>query len=246
MLFSSGDFSFLLTLSSLVSVFSFLMVALKIETTRSCKGVSLRMMECPLVLFSDDCSNTFDVLRCFLMTFPLLLAVVLCYFDVTSRLSGDLLLPALRHRALRRLPALRQERRLVLPDLRGAGILPRGDHGVPRSRVFSSFLLVVGGVSRYFCRFRYTSSYDPSTDNFQHHWLALGAFGLCLGQRKGPGSGATKLFQAENRPETARSLIFHPNLNDFLPSDISWAFALYLESVAAPGHEDSEASHTMS
>lgn len=82
MLFSSGDFSFLLTLSSLVSVFSFLMVALKIETTRSCKGVSLRMMECPLVLFSDDCSNTFDVLRCFLMTFPFLLAVVLCYFDV--------------------------------------------------------------------------------------------------------------------------------------------------------------------
>lgn len=29
-----------------------------------------------------------------------------------------------------------------------------------------------------------------------------------------------------------RSLIFHPNLNNFLPSDISWAFALYLESVA--------------
>lgn len=84
MLFSSGDFSFLLTLSSLeawwqrpllschsesfvtlsippmqqksehgsltveteVSVFSFLMVALKIEAGRSCKGVSLRMMEC--------------------------------------------------------------------------------------------------------------------------------------------------------------------------------------------------------
>lgn len=30
-----------------VSVFSFLMVALKIEAGRSCKGVSLRMMECP-------------------------------------------------------------------------------------------------------------------------------------------------------------------------------------------------------
>eukprot|EP00437_Effrenium_voratum_P059804 CAMPEP_0181489396 /NCGR_PEP_ID=MMETSP1110-20121109/48954_1 /TAXON_ID=174948 /ORGANISM="Symbiodinium sp., Strain CCMP421" /LENGTH=240 /DNA_ID=CAMNT_0023616215 /DNA_START=56 /DNA_END=779 /DNA_ORIENTATION=- len=51
MLFSSGDFSFLLTLSSLVSVFSFVMVALKIETGRSCKGVSLRMMECYLAIF---------------------------------------------------------------------------------------------------------------------------------------------------------------------------------------------------
>merc|ERR1711957_1006765 len=33
-------------------------------------------------------------------------------------------------------------------------------------------------------------------------------------------------------PALAVSLIFHPNLNNFLPSDIAWAFALYLESVA--------------
>ena len=47
MLVSSGDFSFLLTLSSLLSMFSFLMVALKMETNRSCKGVSMKMMEWP-------------------------------------------------------------------------------------------------------------------------------------------------------------------------------------------------------
>lgn len=35
-----------LTVETEVSVFSFLMVALKIEAGRSCKGVSLRMMEC--------------------------------------------------------------------------------------------------------------------------------------------------------------------------------------------------------
>merc|ERR1719222_1153655 len=48
---SSGDFSFLLTLSSLVSVFSFLMVALKIEAGGTVKGVSLKMMECYIAIF---------------------------------------------------------------------------------------------------------------------------------------------------------------------------------------------------
>merc|ERR1719378_523193 len=50
-LFSSGDFSFLLTLSSLVSMFSFLMVVVKIESYRSVKGVSLKMMECYIAVF---------------------------------------------------------------------------------------------------------------------------------------------------------------------------------------------------
>merc|ERR1719343_1898308 len=49
--FSSGDFSFLLTLSSLVSMFSFLMVAMAIETTKTVKGVSLKMMECYIAVF---------------------------------------------------------------------------------------------------------------------------------------------------------------------------------------------------
>merc|ERR1719326_1308930 len=49
--FSSGDFSFLLTLSSLVSMFSFLMVAMAIEAGKSVKGVSLKMMECYILVF---------------------------------------------------------------------------------------------------------------------------------------------------------------------------------------------------
>lgn len=56
-LFSDGDFSFLMTMSSLISTFAFLMVFYKIEMTRSCAGVSLKMMECYVVLiFSRLCS----------------------------------------------------------------------------------------------------------------------------------------------------------------------------------------------
>lgn len=56
-LFSDGDFSFLMTLSSLVSTFSFLMVVFKIENIRSCAGVSLKMFECYVVLiFARLCS----------------------------------------------------------------------------------------------------------------------------------------------------------------------------------------------
>lgn len=148
MLFSSGDFSFLLTLSSLVSVFSFLMVALKIEAGRSCKGVSLRMMECYLAIF---------------------------FFRLCAIVPFE-------------------------------GYLPFDKSGDWFYQTCEALGFCLAGTMVYFCRFRYAATYDPSTDNFQHHWLALGAAGL--------------------------SLIFHPNLNNFLPSDISWAFALYLESVA--------------
>merc|ERR1719359_1016671 len=56
-LFSSGDFSFLLTLSSIVGMFSFLMVAIKIESAKSVKGVSLKMMECyVLICFCRLCA----------------------------------------------------------------------------------------------------------------------------------------------------------------------------------------------
>merc|ERR1712023_461408 len=53
-------------------------------------------------------------------------------------------------------------------------------------------------------------TYDPNTDNFMHVWIIL--------------------------PAAAVSLILHPNLNNFLPSDIAWAFALYLESVTVLPH----------
>eukprot|EP01066_Platyproteum_vivax_P008322 Platyproteum_vivax@DN3474_c0_g1_i1.p1 len=49
-LFSDGDFSFLMTLSSLIGLFTFLMVLYNMETNKSCVGVSLKMMECYLVL----------------------------------------------------------------------------------------------------------------------------------------------------------------------------------------------------
>jgi len=47
---SDGDFSFLLTLSSMVSMFSFAMVLVKIMVTNSVAGISARMMECYVVL----------------------------------------------------------------------------------------------------------------------------------------------------------------------------------------------------
>lgn len=42
---SSGEFSFSLTLGSLISMFSFLVMGVCIETSRSCQGVSAKMLE---------------------------------------------------------------------------------------------------------------------------------------------------------------------------------------------------------
>lgn len=147
-LFSSGDFSFLLTLSSLVSMFSFLMVALKIESGRSVKGVSLKMMECYILIF-----------------FGRLCAIVPFEGYLPFDKSGDWL------------------------------------YQLCEAIGFSLACLIV-----YFCRKRYAATHDPSADTLNHLFLAV--------------------------PALAVALIFHPNLNNFLPSDISWAFALYLESVA--------------
>lgn len=147
-LVSSGDFSFLLTLSSLVSTFSFLMVAVKIESGRTVRGVSLKMMECYIIIF------------------------------------------------LGRLIA-------IIPF---EGYLPFDKSGDWFYQVCEALGFCLAGSIVFFCRMRYVTTYDPATDTFNHFWLILGALGL--------------------------SLIFHPNLNNFLPSDIAWAFALYLESVA--------------
>lgn len=49
-LFSDGDFSFLMTFSSLISLFSFIMVASKIESNKSCDGVSLKMIDLYLII----------------------------------------------------------------------------------------------------------------------------------------------------------------------------------------------------
>lgn len=151
MLFSSGDFSFLLTLSSLVSMFSFLMVAIKIETGKTVKGVSLKMMECYIAIF-----------------FGRLCAIVPFEGYLPFDKSGDWFYQ------------------------------------------FCEFLgFSLACIIVFCCRVRYGETYEPSSDTINHVYLIL--------------------------PALAVALIFHPNLNNFLPSDISWAFALYLESVAVLG-----------
>jgi hypothetical protein len=146
--FSSGDFSFLLTLSSLVSMFSFLMVVVKIESARSVKGVSLRMMECYIMVFIGR-----------------LIAIV--PFE---------------------------------------GYLPFDKSGDWLYQVCEFIGLCLASTIVYCCRLKYTREYNAATDTLNHLWLMV--------------------------PALALSLIFHPNLNNFLPSDIAWAFALYLESVS--------------
>lgn len=148
MMFSSGDFSFLLTLASLVSTFSFLMVAVKIENGQTVKGVSLRMMECYCLIF------------------------------------------------LGRLIA-------IIPF---EGYLPFDKSGDWFYQLCEAIGFCLAGSIVFFCRNRYQSTYDSTTDTLNHLYLIL--------------------------PALALSLILHPNLNNFLPSDIAWAFALYLESVA--------------
>lgn len=146
-LFSNGDFSFLLTLSSMVSTFSFLLVAAKVETTQSVKGVSLKMMECyTAVLFGRLCA--------------------------------------------------------IVPF---EGYLPFDKSGDWFYQVCEAIAFCLSGSIVYGCRMRYAQTYNAATDTLNNLWLIL--------------------------PAVALSLVFHPNLNNFLPSDIAWAFALYLESV---------------
>jgi len=146
--FSSGDFSFLLTLSSLVSMFSFLMVLIQSEIGKSVKGVSLKMMECYLAI------------------------------------------------QLGRLCA-------IVPF---EGYLPFDKTGDWLYQVVEALTFCLAGSIVYMCRFRYDKTHDPATDTLNHLWL--------MG------------------PSAVMALIFHPTLNSFLPSDMAWAFALYLESVA--------------
>jgi len=147
MVFSSGDFSFLLTLSSLVSLFSFLMVAMTVATTQSVKGVSLKMMECYLAVF-----------------FCRLTAIV--PFE---------------------------------------GYLPFDKSGDWLYQVCEAVALCLAGSVVYCIRVVYPSTYDENVDVFNHLWI--------MG------------------PAAAISLILHPHLNNNMPTDIAWAFALYLESV---------------
>ncbi|OII71219.1 ER lumen protein retaining receptor [Cryptosporidium andersoni] len=144
---SDGDFSFLLTLSSLTSAFSFAMVCLKIELTKSCSGVSLRMMEAYVILiFARLCS--------------------------------------------------------IIPF---EGYLPYDRSGDWLYQTLEAGCMCLAGTIVYLCRSRYKETYDPNTDEFNSLFLII--------------------------PALILALIFHPSLNSWMPADISWTFALYLESV---------------
>ena len=147
-LFSDWDFSLFLTTSSLTSMFAFLMVALKMETNRSARGVSLKMFECYLVL-------------------------------IVCRLCS------------------------IIPF---EGYLPYDRSGDWLYQTFETISLLLVGVIVYMCRRKFLASYEAESDVFKHHYLILGCLVLAL--------------------------IFHPNLNAFMPADVCWTFALYLESVA--------------
>lgn len=147
-LFSDGDFSFLMTMSSLISTFSFLMVLYKIESTRSCAGVSLKMMEC---------------------------YVGLIFFRLCSIIPFE-------------------------------GYLPYDRSGDWLYQTLEALSLLLAGLVVYQCRQRYAATYESSSDTFSHIFLFVPAFILAL--------------------------LFHPSLNAFMPADVAWTFALYLEAVA--------------
>lgn len=147
--FSDGDFSFLLTLSSLVNMFSFVMVVIKIENGKTCKGVSLKMMECYLALMAAR-----------------LVAIVPFEGYLPYDRSGDWLYQVVES---------------------------------------ASFCLV--GSIVYLCRKRYENTYTSEVDSMKHVYLML--------------------------PAAVLALVFHPSLNAWTPSDMCWAFALYLESVSS-------------
>jgi len=147
-MFSDWDFSLFLTTSSLTSMFAYLMVALKMLSSKSSRGVSLKMFECyALLIFFRLCS---------IIPFE-------GYLPYDS--SGDWLYQLIE---------------------------------------FISFILALTIVM--FCRKRFAASYERESDVFNHYYIIGACFVLAL--------------------------IFHPNLNGLMPFDVSWTFALYLESVA--------------
>jgi len=85
------------------------------------------------------------------------------------------------------------------------GYLPFDKSGDWLYQVTEAVSFCLAGSIVYLVRFRYASTYDSSDDTFRHLYLIL--------------------------PSLVLALILHPKLNDFMPSDIAWAFALYLESV---------------
>mmetsp|Transcript_60759 Transcript_60759/g.157621 ORF Transcript_60759/g.157621 Transcript_60759/m.157621 type:complete len:287 (-) Transcript_60759:255-1115(-) len=147
MLFSSFDFSFLLTLSSLVSTASFVMVIISIVRRQSVAGVSRKMMECYMVVF-------------------------------LSRLVA------------------------IVPY---EGYLPFDKSGDWLYQSCEGFGFLGAAVICYCCRRSYASTYNADVDGINHLWLMAPTLGVAC--------------------------VLHTNLDGYLPCDIAWAFALYLEAV---------------
>jgi len=145
--FSDGDFSFLLTLGSIIGMFSFVMVVYKIESTKCAKGISLSMIECYVIL----------------------LAV---------RLFS------------------------IIPF---EGYLPYDRSGDWLYQSVEALSCMLSGTIVYMCRVRHRDTFNASADTVKHYYLLL--------------------------PALVLALLFHPSLNAFMPADIAWTFALYLESI---------------
>jgi hypothetical protein len=147
MMLSSGDFSFLLTLSSMISVFSFLMVAVTVFRNGNADGVSSVMMECYVLVFAGR----------------------------------------------------------LMSILRYEGYLPLDKSGDWFYQSCEALGLVLAASICVLCRVRYNFSYDKAADNLHHLALVV--------------------------PAVVLALLLHPHLNDEMFADVSWTFALYLESI---------------
>jgi len=56
-LFSDGEFSFCYTLSAIVQMFGFLLIAIQIQKTRSAEGISLNTLICYTIGFASKLSS---------------------------------------------------------------------------------------------------------------------------------------------------------------------------------------------
>jgi len=145
---SDRDFSFLMTVASLISMFAFLMVFVNIAAVRSAAGVSVKMVELyTIVIIARLCS--------------------------------------------------------ILPF---EGYLPYDRTGDWLYQTVEVLCLVLALGILFISKRTFSNTYDPANDSFPILYLII--------------------------PTLALAILFHPSLNNFMPCDIAWTFAIYLESFA--------------
>jgi len=155
---SDGDFSFLLTLGSMIRTFAFGILLLNILSNKSVAGVSLKMVQLYVIVFACR------------------LASILFY----------------------------------------EGYLPFDSSGdfLYRAMEIISFLLCI--VIAVLCVTMHKDTYDSSADSFGNILMVPSMFGIIW-----------VIF-----PSLLLALIFHPSLNSNMLTDVSWTFALAMESTA--------------